>query len=168
MVNFASDWQYSPRCNSEENSLWPIHCVICEIWWQSTFSELHMQIGLCQHHCQTPVAHNEVSEESCLIFMTQRSTCMDRQNSALTWWDVNSNTAALLGQVMQNVFRKWDSAQWMIKYVIHTAYLHSPLTSLLSCISHYTSGKGITQPCGILLFIIISFICKRKPTVRCF
>lgn len=55
---------------------------MCKMWCQSTFSELHMQIGLCQRHCQTPVAHNEVSEELCLIFMTQH-TCTDGKHSAL-------------------------------------------------------------------------------------
>lgn len=132
-----------PGCDSVKDSRWPAY----DVWRYGVsplFSpELHMQIGLCQHCCQTPVAHNEVTEEPCLIFMTQRSTCTDRKHSpASTWWDVNSNTAALLGQVMQNTFRKRDSAQSVIKYVIHTAYLHTPLTSLPSCISHYTSAKG--------------------------
>lgn len=141
MVNSLSDWQCIPGCNSVKYSRWPVYDAQ-DMVSVDFFPALHMQIGLCRHHCQIPVAHNEVSEELCLIFVTQRSTCTDGKHSASTWWDANRNTAALLGQVVQNVFRKQDSAQWMIKYVIHTAYLHSPLTSMPSCVSHYTSAKG--------------------------
>lgn len=140
--------------------------MLCKIWCWSTLSGLHMQIGLCQRGCQTPVGLNEVSEEPSLIFMSHRSTCTDRKHSASTWWDVNSNTAALLGQDMHGVFKKQHWAQWMIKYVIHThtcsTYLHFPRTSLPSCVSHYAFTKS-SYNLVIFSFLYLNLTCAPPP-----
>lgn len=77
IVNSPSDWQYTRGRRSTKDLRWLLHDKKC---CQPTFAELHMQIGLCQHHCQTPVTHNEVGEEPCLIFMTQCCTCVDRDD----------------------------------------------------------------------------------------
>lgn len=90
-----------------------------------------MQIGLCLHHCQTPVAHNEVGEEPRLIFMTQRSTCSDRKHSASTWWDVNGNTAALLGRVTQKEVKL--DGEWFSLWYTQPIYI----LPWQACISHY-------------------------------